>query len=438
MSFVRVLLAMGLIAAVGAARACAAGFEIDEQDVELLGAALAGRTAWSHNASVAWWNPAAMSGLPKGWNYGVGFHSLFLSQEYRDEGSTSAAGTPMIGGTTPDGGKYGYVPNLYLTYSLGEDWVAGFVANAPFGLATDWPTDSTVRYFATKSELRVINLEPVVSYRINEQWSVGGGLNIERADATLSNQIDFGTIGAGLGIPGLAPQMNDGSVEVEGDSWAVGVTLGVQFRLDEKNSFGLAYRTKVTHDLSGTADFTVPPEAQAISAASGAFVDTGIDARLSLPAKLMLSGAHEVAPRWTVLWDVAWTEWSSLEALNVEFDNPNQPTSTLVLDWKDSWRLSVGGAFAATDEWAFRAGFAWDQSPIPDSTRGPRLPGSDRFWLSVGTTYRVSDAVSIHVGYVHLFMDRVGIDQTQAGAGNIVGSVQGGTDILSIGVTGHF
>ena len=78
MGFARALCALGLVAALGAAPVFAGGFELDEQDIELMGAAFAGRAALSHNASAAWWNPAAMSGLEKGWNYNVGFHFLLL------------------------------------------------------------------------------------------------------------------------------------------------------------------------------------------------------------------------------------------------------------------------------------------------------------------------------------------------------------------------
>jgi len=438
MRFSRVLCAIGLLAALGAVPASAAGFELDEQDVELLGAALAGRAAWAHNAAAAWWNPASMSGLPKGWNYNAGLHAVFTSQPFQDGGSTSAAGTAMLGNPTPNGGDEGLVPNFYLTRSLGEKWVAGLAVNAPFGLATDYPTDSTVRYFATLSELHVINIEPVVSFRITDQWSVGGGVNVEYADATLANQIDFGSIGAGLGVPGLVPQMNDGSVDIDGDSWAVGWTLGVHFRLNEKHRFGLAYRSRVVHKLSGTADFTVPTAAQPIVAATGAFVDSGINSRLTLPAKFVFSGAHQVAPKWTLLWDVSWTDWDPLDALNIQFDNPNQPTSTLVLDWKDAWRLSIGANYAATDQWTFRTGFAWDQSPVPDDTRGPRLPGVDRFWIAVGASYKVSEAVHLHVAYTHIFMDRTGIDQSSPSAGHLVGSFHPNGNVVSIGISGDF
>jgi long-chain fatty acid transport protein len=438
MGVVRRLCAMGLVVVLGAAPVFAAGFELDEQDVELMGAAFAGRAALSHNASVAWWNPASMSGLEKGWNYNVGAHFLFLETFFSDEGSTDATGAAMLGVPGVDAGENGIIPNLYLTRSIGEKWVAGLAVNAPFGLSTDYPPNSTVRYFATLSELLVLNVEPVVSYRITDQWSVGGGLNVEYADATLANLIDFGSIGAGLGISGLTPQMNDGGVDITGESWAVGWTLGVHCQLDERHRLGLAYRSRVVHHIDGTADLTVPAAAQPIVAASGGFVNTGAKTRLTLPDKLILSGAHQVTAQWTVLWDVSWTDWRRLDLINVTFDNPNQPTSTLNLQWKDTWRFSVGGQWVATDRWTFRTGVAWDQSPVPGWTRGPRLPGADRFWVSIGASYRISDAAHLHVGYFHVFVDQVGINQSMPTSGNLLGSVTGHTDAVSIGITGNF
>lgn len=434
----RVLRVVGVVVAVGIAPVFAGGFEIDEQDVELMGAAFAGRAALSHNASAAWWNPASMAGLEKGWNYNVGVHFLFLESVFRDEGSMDATGAAMLGLPSVDAGENGTIPNLYLTRSIGEQWVAGLAINAPFGLSNRYPPDSTVRYFATLSELMVLNIEPVVSYRITDQWSIGGGLNIEYLDATLANQIDFGTIGAGAGVPGLAPQMNDGAVDISGDSLALGWTLGAHFQPNERHRFGVSYRSRVVHDLDGTADFTVPAAAQPLVAATGSFVDTGINASLTLPDRLILSGAHQVAAKWTLLWDVSWTDWRRLTALQINFDNPNQPTSALNLQWKDAWRFSVGGQWAATDRWTFRTGVAWDQSAVPGWTRGPRLPGADRFWVAIGASYHISDAAQLHVGYFHVFTDRVGINQMAPASGNLLGSVQGRVDAFSIGITGNF
>ncbi|MHC4937963.1 MAG: outer membrane protein transport protein [Planctomycetota bacterium] len=369
----------------------AAGFELDEQDVELMSVAFAGRAAASVNASALYWNPASMAGLKAGWNYNAALHAIFVEGTFADTGSTDAAGGAMLGGTNDSSREWGLVPNLYLSKNIGEKWVVGFGFNVPFGLKTSWSPSTTVRYFATDSEITVVNLVPAASYRINKQWSLGVSLNIQHADATLENQIDFGSIGASQGVPGLLPQANDGAFKVSGDSWGVGVSVGAMFELNENHRFGISYRSQVTHDLEGRATYDVPPEAAPLVQATGAFVDTDAKVKLTLPDKIIVSGYHQLHRQWAVAWDFAWTNWSTVDIVKIEYANPNQPTTELDFKWDASVRVAGGVFFTPIEQWTFKLGLAWDQSPIPDETRGPRLPGNDRLWLAAGFTYRIND-----------------------------------------------
>src|SRR5262249_33676288 len=48
---------------------------------------------------------------------------------------------------------------------------------------------------------------------------------------------------------------------------------------------------------------------------------------------------------------------------------------------------------------------AYETSPIRDSNRDILLPDSNRFHLSVGASYKVTDQVSVDLGYSHLFFE---------------------------------
>jgi len=431
-------LAWVLVLTLDQAPAHAAGFELDEQDIELMAAAFAGRAAASANASVLYWNPAGMAGLAAGWNYNAGMNAILIDGDYDDRGSTSAAGTAMLGRTSANGGENGIVPNAYVTRSIGTKWVVGIGFNIPFGLATSWPRDSTVRYHATKSEITVVNIEPAVSYRLDKRWSFGFGLNIEHIDASLENQIDFGSIGASQGIPGLIPQANDGSFKVSGENWALGWTVGVMFEINEKNRVGLSYRSRVYHGIDGEATYAVPAAADPLVQATGAFVDTDAHVGVTLPDKFILSGFHQVHEQWAVMWDVAWTNWSTVETLRVDYANPNQPSTVQDYDWESSIRFAVGAIYSPFEKWSFRVGTAYDQSPIPDRTRGPRLADSDRIWIAAGVSYRFSAKAIVHLAYFHLFVDPTSIDITDQAAGHLVGDVNASVDAISLGITGTF
>jgi long-chain fatty acid transport protein len=53
---------------------------------------------------------------------------------------------------------------------------------------------------------------------------------------------------------------------------------------------------------------------------------------------------------------------------------------------------------------AVRAGVAYEESPITDEVRTPRLPDNDRIWLSLGATYKWSDKLSFDAAFTHIFV----------------------------------
>ena len=64
-------------------------------------------------------------------------------------------------------------------------------------------------------------------------------------------------------------------------------------------------------------------------------------------------------------------------------------------NYKDTWRLSVGANYHYNDQWMFRGGIAWDQTPTNDTDRSVRLPDSDRVWLSVGAQYKMGQELEV-------------------------------------------
>ena len=96
-------------------------------------------------------------------------------------------------------------------------------------------------------------------------------------------------------------------------------------------------------------------------------------------------------PNWSVNLDYAYSMWSRLNRIEVTFlddvailgrkvENPK-----LVFDWKDTSRVSLGSEYRLGRN-ALRAGFYYDQSPIPEETQNPTL--SD-----------IGDKISGNIGY---------------------------------------
>ena len=74
------------------------------------------------------------------------------------------------------------------------------------------------------------------------------------------------------------------------------------------------------------------------------------------------------------------------------------------LRWRDTWRVAFGGIYAYDDAINLKFGLAWDQTPVRDSTRLPRVPDEDRVWLSLGVQWKPSKTSAVDVGYTHLFV----------------------------------
>lgn len=414
--------------------AFASGFALIEQSVSGLGNAYAGGAAIAEDGSTIFYNPAGMTRIPSQF---IGAASVIIPNfKFKNEGSTHVlqpiTGTPLLGGNGGDAGVTKVVPNLYFVKKLNDQVVFGIGVNSPFGLTTDYDTGWVGRYYALKSELLTINVNPSIAYRFSEQFSIGAGLNISYVKAELSNAIDFGTIGALRGIPGFTPQGNDGLAKLKGDAWGLGLNAGILYEFTKDTRIGLAYRSQISYTLKGDSEFYNVP-----APFSSAFRNGDIEAKLKTPDSLSLSFFHSLNPKWAIMGDVTWTNWSTFDELRIEFDNTGQPDSVVTTDWKDTFRFSLGATFTPTKEWALRIGAAYDQSPTPNERLiTPRIPDNDRLWLAIGAGYKFSDSIMFNIGYVHLFFQDAKIYKSvsnpeDAIRGGLRGKFSGTVDIIS-------
>lgn len=400
----------------GTGDANAAGFALKEQSAAAQGNSFAGATAGAEDVTYMFFNPAGLTRLDE--NGAAVVLSVIIPTADISNASASVAapvGAPITGSTN-DGGVTALVPALYAAYSYSPDLKFGVSITAPFGLTTDYDNGWIGRYHALESSLTTANINPVVAYRVNDQVSIGGGIQLEYADATLSNAIDFGTLNAVLALGTGAPTLNDGSSELTGNDWAFGFNLGVLVELSEKTRVGLNYRSEVDHTLEGDVDFDtggVAGDDVATDGSLGPFVDTGGQADLTLPQSVSAGAFHQINEQWAVMGEVAWTGWSSLDEIRVTFDN-TQPDSVTTTEWDDVWFVALGATWKANDEWTLRGGIAYDQSPVPEEFRTPRIPDADRTWLSVGAKYQRSENFTIDAGYTFIMFDDAPVDLTAA------------------------
>jgi len=436
-----VSLTIGIIAG----EATAGGFMLFEQGVKGLGNAFAGGSAGAEDASTIFYNPAGMTRL-NGTHMVLGADYIIPQAEFNDEGSTlspvltGGAAVPLRGNDGGDGGVAKPVPHFYVTHEISPSFYAGLGLTVPFGLATDYDQGWVGRYHALKSELITIDINPSLAYKVNSWVSIGGGVSAQYIDAQLTNAIDYGAIGAALGAPTL-PQSLDGQVNIKADDWGFRWNVGVLVEPSKTLRFGLAYRSKIDYSLSGTADFDIPTAAVPIAVGAG-LVDNGAGADITLPAHASLSGYWQFNPKWAVMADIFWTQWDSLDVLQIELDNGRLLDTTL--EWENALRYALGLTYFADPSWIFRVGAAWEETPIPDAQRRtPRIPDNDRFWATIGLTYQISETIGLDAAYAHLFVDDPEVDKSgivteDIFKGKLSGTFDATVDIISLQLTAVF
>ena len=381
--------------------ASAAGFALKEQSATAQGNSFAGATAGAEDISYMFFNPAGLV-RHEGNQAAVALSYIAVSAQ------TNNAVAPFGGSTVQDGGASAVVPAAYLMWSLGSDLKLGLGINAPFGLKTEYDPTWAGRAHAIDTELKTINLNPVVAYRLSDKLSIGGGLQIQYGDVTLSS--DTNPVGA-LAIG-----------EVTADDWGFGATFGILVELSDATRLGLGYRSQIAHTAEG--DFTI----------SGAQIDT-VSADLTTPDQVTAGVYHDLNEQFAVMAEVGWTNWSTFDEIRIVGDTIGLISLTPE-DWENVWFGAVGVTWKQSENLAIRGGVAFDQSPIPDATRTPRIPGTDRTWVSLGLTYSTGPGFSIEAGYTHLFVDDSTVNL--ATLGTLTATFENTVDIIAVQGTLRF
>jgi long-chain fatty acid transport protein len=437
------------------ASASAAFFQIAENSASGIGNAFAGGAAIAEDASTVWYNPAGMTRF-KDPQLVVSGHYIHPSFKANVVSASTVNGSSISG----DGGEAGvgaFVPNLYASFPLGSRFAVGAGINAPFGLATDYDSTWAGRYYALRSDIKTVNVNLAGAYRIHDVLSLGLGVNRQHLDAELTQAVDFftlctaGSFLSGPPIPGASGcaggggfsqpnNPNDGKAKVtaKGDAW--GYNAGVLAQLGETR-VGLAYRSKMKYKLDGTFDITAPPSVVSSGLLTDArfrIVDSGARTDVTLPSTLSLSVYQELGRGWAVMADVTRTNWKDLPELRIMFDS-GQADSVVTLNLKDVYRYAVGATYEPNASWVLRVGVALDRSPVTSaSDRTPRLPDSDRRWLSVGAGLQASPKLNLDFGYTYIKLDNSSVMKTDGGVGaenfsrgNLSVDYKGSVQILS-------
>jgi long-chain fatty acid transport protein len=418
--------------ACGAAiEARASGFELREGSADWMANAFAGDTAKAYDASTVWSNPAGMTRMNQNEIDGS-VNGIFPSINF------SGANFIAPGVTTPGstGGNLiqsAATGGVYALWSVTPDFKLGFGADSPFGQRVANPGNFVGRYQSLVSSISDEQITISAAYRINEQWSIGGGPVIDFFSARLTQALNIGPASAITGDP---------DADLHGDDTAVGYNIGVLYQPTPSLRFGLDYRSRIQHDISGTQSIYVPPLVSLLSPATAAFLNaqnSPAGTKITLPDSVTGGAYWQVNPQFAVMSDISWTDWSLLKTINIVPASPFAQPSSIVENWRNTVAVSIGANYNLTKQLMLQGGIGFDQSPVTDSNRTSRVPDSNRYILSIGAQYDILPNVTLQVAYAHIFFDSAELtSQASTTSGVLVGKYTDAADTASLGVKVRF
>jgi long-chain fatty acid transport protein len=369
--------------------AMAAGFQLQNQNGAGTGLAFAGQAANAEDASTIYFNPAGMSMLRDGQNASIAGSIINRSVNFTDTGTTANVGAPLLplGGNGGNAGGTSLIPAGYYSYTVNPKVRVGLGISVPYGSKTEYSTDYVGRYSASYTEIQVLNINPSVSYKVNDDLSVGFGINIAKADLELRQ---MAVVAANVERPAY----------LTGSDTAYGWNAGLLYKVSPQTMLGVSYRSTLSFNLSGN---------QTVVGA----INRDITADLETPDSLSIAINHKLSDRTDILADVTWTGWSSVNALRAIVASTGAAAAApLRFNYDDTIRFGLGVKHQYNADWNIRAGFAIDKTPVPnDQSRTMTVPDSDRTWLSVGARYKMSEKASLDMGFAHVMLKNSAINR---------------------------
>lgn len=268
------------------------------------GSSLAGTLVGrADDPSALFYNPAGITQLP-GLQLMTGAAEVFNGKSDKKTIFVSDGNKVSAVKVGPDDASW-VPPHFYSTYQFNDRVWLGLGAFSQYGLDRI-------------SSLRTMTINPNVAFKINENLSIGLGMDIE----TFALSEDKSAV---LGID-------------DSDCWSYGFNLAAHYKLSEQWRIGAAYRNLID------SNFDKGDKGASSSAHTLLVVDVP-----SGPSTHVLSFA------------IAWFPQSylSLEAGAVWTGEVRDSKTN------EAWRLQFGAEYKAADWLDLRAGYAYDEDPAP-------------------------------------------------------------------------
>lgn len=397
--------ALGLAGAMGLNQAAhASGFGLREGSADWLGNAFTGGEAKAYDAGTVYSNPAGMALLDQN-QFSGNVSYIAPSAKFNGtdtiklNGSTYKAASGQTGNAVSPAASGA----IFGVFVLNPDWRVGFSVTNPYGERTAYGADWVGRYQSLVSSITGVDFSLALSYKINNQLSIGGGPVVEYYQARLTQAINSPLLSRGS----IA---TNGSADVHGSDVALGYNLGVLYKIDDDTRVGLDYRSRIRHNITGTEAIGNMPYSPSLGTVVSISPSMSARTTVTSPDSLTASLYHQVTPALALMGTVQWTHWDLFNSLHI---TPASGTGTTIQEnWRNTWFAGVGANYKVNDRLMLQTGFSFDESPVTDSNRTSRVPDANHYNLGVGLKYALTHSTTINLAYLHVFTPGGSINST--------------------------
>ena len=478
---VQVWLGLALISgAMVTAPVQAGGFSTPTYGAPGWGRAFAGGSLFKNDPSAAYNNPAAMAFIDHNIaQFTIDYARIKIkykgnATDYQGnpvsdipigaDGFPDIAGAAVNNNNGGQGGFTAWLPTGFMVMPIGDRFAFGLSQVVPQGMRSTWNEDSKFRDFAVDTKIETVGLTGSLSFKVNDQFSIGGGLIVQHSKGFVSQNINLFAAASQSTSPELSgvqlpPGVGASLIRVKVDNISTGWFTGVTWKPTDQDTLGLNYHAKIKNKMTGKYNIHADAYNYALLTSpspiggNGTLVEVAYpglklipdgahaSTQLDIPATAGFDWVHQFNDRFTLGASVVWTQWSSFKDLTLK--SGDSEIVSIPYNYKDTWMYSLGGDFRATDELTLRAGVAIDQTPTRNSTRDPRIPDGDRTFLSLGAGYDVKaiKGLSLDVAYSHQFVQEVKLktkNVDRLGSASLDGKAESSGDVVSLSATYAF
>lgn len=281
---------------------------------------------------------------------------------------------PSVSGTDLLGAGSGNIADDFsllgagFRYQVNDKFSFGVLIDEPYGADILYGPGSPL-LAGTAAEVDSVAATLFGRYRIDDNWSVHGGLVYQSVEASVT------LAGAAFNASGL----NGYRADFDDDS-ALGYTVGVAYEIpDIALRVALTYHSEIDHTLDTTQTF------------GGVVASAPTTTEVTTPESVRLDFQSGVAENTLVFGHLRFSHYSVTDV------RPSLLGGASLTDLENAWDASIGVGRRFNDKWSGSVSIGWEEKGEDDFV-SPLSATNGAVFIALGASYQATDQIEISGG----------------------------------------